>query len=210
MICGFLHPRTVDIQEDTMPEETQEQQNRAQQIEVLLQQVSELPDARTRTMVEELVQALLDMYGEALARILELTVASDAKGYTLLKTFVADDLLGSLLLLHELHPLDLETRVVQALDEVRPALKSHGGNVEMIGIEEGVAHLRLEGSCKGCAASTMTLKNLIEEAIFKVAPDLDRLDVEGVNDAPAERASAPVPITFVPRRQKNRPDVENA
>lgn len=193
-----------------MPEDTQEQQNRAQQIETLLQQVSELPDTQTRTMVEELVQALLDMYGEALAHILELTVATDATGYTLLKTFVADDLVGSLLLLHDLHPLDLETRVHQALEEVRPYLQSHGGNVEMIGIEDGVAHLRLEGSCKGCAASALTLKNLIEEAIFKAAPDLDRLDVEGVTAPPLGRVSTPVPITFVPRRQKDKVSVENA
>ena len=187
-----------------MPEDTQEQQRRAEHIEALLQQVSEFPDADTRNVVEDLVQSLLDMYGEGLARILELTIQTEEIGYALVKTFTTDDLAGSLLLLHGLHPLDLETRVIRALDEVRPSLKSHGGNVELIGVEDGVARLRLEGSCNGCAASAITLKNTIEEAIYRAAPDLDRLDVEGVIEAPVGRAS--LPITFVPRRQKGNKD----
>lgn len=191
-----------------MPEDTQEHQRRAARIEELIEQVNELPDAHTRTMVEELIQSLLDMYGEGLARILELTVMTDATSYALLKTFSDDDLIGSLLLLHDLHPLDLETRVLQALDEVRPYLKSHGGNVELIGVDDGVARLRLEGSCNGCAASAITLKNTIEEAINKVAPDLERLDVEGVNDQPPTRTIAPV--TFVPRRKQEKVSSEKS
>ncbi|HEX4202774.1 MAG TPA: NifU family protein [Ktedonobacteraceae bacterium] len=191
-----------------MPEDTQEHQRRAARIEELIEQVNELPDAHTRTMVEELIQSLLDMYGEGLARILELTVTTDATSYALLKTFSDDDLIGSLLLLHDLHPLDLETRVLQALDEVRPYLKSHGGNVELIGVDDGVARLRLEGSCNGCAASAITLKNTIEEAINKVAPDLERLDVEGVNDQPPTRTIAPV--TFVPRRKQEKVSSEKS
>jgi Fe-S cluster biogenesis protein NfuA len=133
---------------------------------------------------------------------------TDATSYALLKTFSDDDLIGSLLLLHDLHPLDLETRVLQALDEVRPYLKSHGGNVELIGVDDGVARLRLEGSCNGCAASAITLKNTIEEAINKVAPDLERLDVEGVNDQPPTRTIAPV--TFVPRRKQEKVSSEKS
>ena len=187
-----------------MPENTQERQLRAEHIEALLQQVSEFPDTHTRNVVEDLVQSLLDMYGEGLARILELTIETEATGYALIQMFTTDDLTGSLLLLHDLHPLDLEARVLQALDEVRPYLKSHGGNVELIAVEDGVARLRLEGSCKGCAASAITLKNTIEEAVKRAAPDLDRLDVEGVTDLPVGQASKP--ITFVPRRKKENQD----
>jgi Fe-S cluster biogenesis protein NfuA len=187
-----------------MPEEMQEQQHRAEHIETLLQRVNELPDTDTRNMVEELVQSLLDMYGEGLMRMLELAVQTEATSYALVKEFTEDALVGSLLLLHDLHPLDLETRVLQALDEVRPYLKSHGGNVELLGVEDGVARLRLEGSCKGCAASAITLKNTIEEAIYRTAPDLDQLDVEGVSDPAVGRTSTPV--TFVPRRQKENKD----
>jgi Fe-S cluster biogenesis protein NfuA/nitrite reductase/ring-hydroxylating ferredoxin subunit len=65
-----------------------------------------------------------------------------------------------------------------ALEEVRPYLESHGGDVELVAIEDGVAHLRMHGSCKGCPSSAMTLKLAIETAVLKAAPDLDRIQAE--------------------------------
>ncbi len=184
-----------------MQQDQQEHLRRAERIEMLIQEVAELPDPRARATVEELVQALLDMYGEGLARILELTAQSEASGNALIETFTQDDLLSSLFLLHDLHPVDVETRVSRALVEVRPYLKSHGGNVELVKVENGVAYLRLEGSCNGCPSSTITLKLAIEEAIYKAAPDLIELQVEGVTDPPPRPG---IPITFVPpRRRKN-------
>ncbi|MEA2267491.1 MAG: hypothetical protein QOC64_101, partial [Solirubrobacteraceae bacterium] len=94
-------------------------------------------------------------------------------------------LVSHLLLLHGLHPVALEARVRGALDEVRPYLESHGGDVELVGIEAGVVRLRLQGSCDGCASSTMTLKLAIEDAIHKAAPDVERVEAEGAVAAPA-------------------------
>lgn len=185
-----------------MQEDMQERQHRAERIEALIQEVSEFSDPHARDVAEELIQSLLDLYGEGLARILELSVEAGAPGYKIVESMASDDLVGSLLLLHELHPRDIETRVVEALDGVRPYLKSHGGNVELVSIEDGVARLRLEGSCHGCPSSTMTLKLTIEEAIFKAAPDLDRLEVEGVTEPPRLPARAGTPVTFVPPRKK--------
>src|SRR2546427_10650568 len=161
-----------------MQQGLQEQQRRAERIEMLIQEVAEFPDPRARATTEELIQALLDMYGEGLARMLELTAQSEASGYALIETLASDDLLSSLFLLHGIHPIDIETRIVQALDEVRPYLKSHGGNVEFVRVEDDIAHLRLEGSCHGCPGSTVTLKLAIEEAIYKAAPDLNGLQVD--------------------------------
>lgn len=187
-----------------MHEDMQAQQRIAGRIETLIQEVEEFTDAHTRAVTGELVQSLLDMYGEGLARIFELITQVEAPDYKLIETLANDDLISSLLLLHGLHPIDIETRIIQALDGVRPYLKSHGGNVEFVGIEDGVAHLRLEGSCHGCPSSTMTLKLTIEEAIYKAAPDLDRLEVEGVADPPRQPGRTGIPVTFVPsRRQKD-------
>ena len=116
----------------------------------------------------EAVQALVELYGEALARVL---AGADP---------TEDELLSHLLLVHDLHPVDVETRVRRALDEVRPYLGSHGGGVELLGIENGVARVRLEGTCNGCPSSTVTLRNAIEEAIMRAAPELERIDAEGV------------------------------
>jgi len=182
-----------------MQQDLQEQQRRAERIEMLIQEVAEFPDPRARATTEELVQALLDMYGEGLAHILELTAQSEASGYALIETFTKNDLLSSLFLLHGLHPVDIETRIARALVDVRPYLKSHGGNVELVKVENGVAYLRLEGSCHGCPSSTITLKLAIEEAIYKVAPDLEDLQVEGVTDPPSRPG---MPVTFVPPRRR--------
>ncbi|HEV2582682.1 MAG TPA: NifU family protein [Ktedonobacteraceae bacterium] len=183
-------------------------QSRAERIETLVQQVSSFSNIHARETTEELVQCILDMYGECLARILELSIQADAAGFPLVRSFTRDDLIGSLLILHGLHPVDLETRVMRALDEVRPQLVLHGGNVEFLKIEDNVAYLRLNGSCHGCPSSTVTLKQLIEGAVRKAAPDLERLDVDGVADGTtAINPDSPpgitcgVPITFVPPRR---------
>ena len=183
-----------------MPQEVQEHQRQAERIETLIQEVAAFRDPHARAITEELVQALLNMYGEGLERLLELTADTEVSGLALIDTFAGDELLSSLFLLHGLHPIDIETRVLDALDGVRPYLKSHGGNVELVKVEQGIAHLRLEGSCSGCSASTMTLKVAIEEAIHKAAPDLNELQIEGASEPPAARTGAPV--MFVPRKSK--------
>ena len=188
-----------------MPQEVRDYQRQAVRIEALVQEVASFPDSRARDTAQELIQALLDMYGEGLARLLEITASTEASGLALIDTFASDDLLSSLFLLHGLHPLDIETRVIQALDEVRPYLKSHGGNVEFVKVEDGVAHLRLQGSCHGCPGSTVTLKLAIEEAIYKAAPDLDGLQVEGVTDPPPRPG---IPVAFVPPKRRKESTIQ--
>ena len=81
-----------------------------------------------------------------------------------------DELVSHLLLLHGIHPVPVEARVRAALEEVRPYLESHGGDVELVAVEDGVVRLRMEGSCSGCPSSAMTLKLAIEDAIHKARP----------------------------------------
>ncbi|MGI8586605.1 MAG: NifU family protein [Chloroflexia bacterium] len=171
-------------------------QQRIQRIEGLVQDIETIPDPTARAGAEELVQAILDLHGAGLERILELISNAGEPGNYLMGEFAGDGLVSSLLLLHGLHPLDLETRVTQALDKVRPYLASHGGNVELVGVEEGVVRLRLQGSCNGCPSSAMTLKLAIEEALQEFAPDIAELKVEGVVERPQ-----PAPIGFVPISQ---------
>jgi Fe-S cluster biogenesis protein NfuA len=82
--------------------------------------------------------------------------------------------------LHGLHPVPVRERVIGALDEVRPYLASHGGGVELLGVADGVVRLRLEGSCHGCPSSAATLRGAVEEAIARAAPDVERVETEGV------------------------------
>jgi Fe-S cluster biogenesis protein NfuA len=128
-----------------------------------------------RATVTELLQALLQLHGDGLARLLRIIAQRDIG---MLDVLTRDTVVAHLLLLHGLHPVPVEKRVVRALEEVRPLLQSQGGNVELLGIETGVARLRLQGSRHGCLASAMPLKLAIEEAIQKVAPDLEGLEIE--------------------------------
>ncbi|HLK58024.1 MAG TPA: NifU family protein [Chthonomonadaceae bacterium] len=166
----------------------------AAKIETLIAEIEAFPDAGMRAKVAEILQAMLALYGEGLARMLAVVAQQDdaAVGAKTLKAFAEDDLISHLLLLHDLHPVDIETRITRALEEVRPYLQSHGGNVELIGVEEGVARLRLLGHCNGCPSSTMTLKLAIEEAIRKAAPDLVAIEAEGATASPAPAAFVPL------------------
>ena len=133
---------------------------------------------------------LLDLYGEGLARIVAHVADRDEDG-ALARALAGDELVSHLLLLHGLHPVPLDARVRGALAEVRPYLESHGGDVELLGIEDGVVRLAMRGSCDGCASSTMTLKLAIEEAIQRAAPDVEEIVAEGaVEAAPPRRAAA--------------------
>ena len=114
------------------------------------------------------MQALLDLYGEGLARIVG-AASPDAR-----RRSPSDELVAHLLLLHGLHPVPLEERVRGALDEVRPYLESHGGDVELLGVDGRRRAAAAAGRCNGCPSSAVTLKLAIEDAIQQAAPDVER------------------------------------
>jgi Fe-S cluster biogenesis protein NfuA len=83
---------------------------------------------------------------------------------------------------------------LQAIARVRPSLSLHEGDVELLGVEDGIVRLRLKGSCDGCPSSALTLKHTIEEAIYAAAPDVAAIEVEGVAE-PAAPDNGLVQIT---------------
>ena len=150
-----------------------------EQIEELVQRIEDLPDPDARSSALALVQALMDFHGEALDRLMEIVAGQGEQGYLIFNKFSTDELVSNLLLLYGLHPLPLEERIAQALEKVRPHLDSHGGNVELLSITDGVVRLRLEGTCRGCPSSAETLKLAIESAIYSAAPDVVSIEAEG-------------------------------
>ena len=147
-------------------------------VEGLLEELEGLPDTRARDKATEALQALLDLYGDGLERIVDVIAEHDSQG-AMAESLATDELVSHLLLLHGLHPVSVDQRVRDALEGVRPYLESHGGNVELIGVDDGVARLRLEGSCSGCPSSAMTLKLAIEKAIHEAAPDVEEIVADG-------------------------------
>jgi len=70
----------------------------------------------------------------------------------------------------------MKESVQAVIDKIRPMLQADGGDVELVGIEGGVVKVRLQGACKGCPMSQMTLKNGIEKFMKKEVPEVDRVE----------------------------------
>jgi Fe-S cluster biogenesis protein NfuA len=154
-------------------------QRLSQRIERMIARIEAAPDPSVRADALELTRSLMELHGAGLDRMMEIVARAGASGYALMEDFAGDDLVASLLVLYGLHPHDMETRVMKALDETRPYLQSHGGDVELLGVTDGTVRLRLAGSCLSCSSSTMTLKLAIERAIYDAAPDVTEIVTEG-------------------------------
>ncbi|QTA36391.1 NifU family protein [Streptomyces sp. CA-256286] len=167
----------------------------------LLDRLGHEAGPQARETADELVRSVVEFYGEGLARTVRLLRAAPA-GSDPLAVLTADELVGDLLILHDLHPEDTMTRVGRALDKVRPYLGSHAGDVDVAGLDteapEGpVLRLRLRGSCDGCPSSTQTVRWTIEEAVARLAPEIAHIEVEGV---PQEPAAAGQPLLQIQPR----------
>ena len=148
-------------------------------------------DAAAAAAAEELVGLLVGLYGDGLGHIMAALGDAGPAGAGAAGRLPDDPLVESLLLLHDLHPLDVDARIQRALDRVRPYLGSHAGGVEYLGVTaDGVARLRLEGSCHGCPSSTVTVRLAIEDAVKDAAPEVGEVVVEGMTDPPPAAGAA--------------------
>jgi hypothetical protein len=105
---------------------TQEFQERVGRIEKLVQRLEASADPALQRAARELVGSLMEMHGVALERIIEVLSDSGEAGKQLIQALASDELVGNLLILYNLHPEDLETRIGRGLDKIRPVLRSQG------------------------------------------------------------------------------------
>jgi Fe-S cluster biogenesis protein NfuA/nitrite reductase/ring-hydroxylating ferredoxin subunit len=161
-------------------------------VQELTGRLEDLEPGDCRELAEELTGAVVQMYGAGLERIVELTEDEETRD-----RLAADELVAGLLMIHDLYPVPLEERVTQALDSVRPYMESHGGNIELLGFDDGVVRLRLAGSCKSCRASSSTLELAVRQALQEAAPDLLGMDVEGVVEEEPDEGVTGVPLPLL-------------
>lgn len=114
-----------------------------------------------------------------------------------------DPLAQALLAMYDLVAVEDRILVEEALDEIRPYIESHGGELQLLDVDDGVVHVVMSGACHGCAGSAMTLRRGIEEKLrerygnFKeivahdpdgepvgVASQATLIQIEGANGAP--------------------------
>lgn len=160
----------------------------------LLERVEQVPGPTTDAAMET-VGLLTEVYGEALARILDVAGADAAH------RCAEDELLRHLLVLHDLHPDSVDRRVEQVVAEVRPLVEESGGHVELVGIEDRIARIRVSspgGGCGSCSSSSDPIEEAIVDSLLALAPELAR--VEPLHDEPGGGAQALIPVEALLRR----------
>ncbi|MEW2511359.1 NifU family protein [Streptomyces sp. NPDC046870] len=132
----------------------------------------------------EAVRLLTEVYGEALARVLDVTGGQPAG------RLAEDELLGHLLVLHGLHPEPPARRAERAVDRLRPAVRARGGDVELVGVDGQVARVRVTeaGGCGSGCGGGPTIADAVREAVLTAAPELTAV----------EQLTAPAAPAFVP------------
>ncbi|MGB2998154.1 MAG: NifU family protein [Phycisphaerae bacterium] len=70
----------------------------------------------------------------------------------------------------------MEEKVAAVIDEIRPMLQAHGGDIQLVSVEEGVVKVKLQGACAGCPGALMTLKAGVEHRIKEQVPEIERVE----------------------------------
>lgn len=161
---------------------------RLARIDELLERLEKAPGPTSRSAVET-VRALTEVYGEALARVMD---HADAP---LADRMAGDELLGHLLVLHSIHPEPVERRVARAVERLKTDLRGRGAEIELAGIDAGVARVRLR--TKGCGSSAAGVTEAVREALLAVAPELRSVEALPGSE---RQAAAFVPLDALTRR----------
>lgn len=156
-------------------------QDEGRKLQELIEKTEAIRDPASRALVQDCIASVLRFHGESLGRALKIIQDCGPDGRQVLDQLSADGQVRALLLIHGLHPVDLPTRLQQAIEKVRPYMESHGGNVELLSLENDFARFRLQGACKTCPSSSVTLELALRSAIEENCPDLAGFAVEGVD-----------------------------
>lgn len=139
-------------------------------------------DPAARKVAEELQSAVEAVHKAGLTTMVR-RMREDEAARPVLFGLVDDPVVHLLLSLHGIVRPDPVTHANKVLEQVRPQLHSHGGDVSLVRIEDGTAFVRLEGACNGCSMSSVTLRNLVEEALVQGVPAVTAVEV--VKDQPS-------------------------
>jgi hypothetical protein len=159
-------------------------ERRLELIERGIREIEAAPDAGLRATAQQLVQAILEMHAASLERLLEIVHGSGEAGQAIIDRLGRDPLVSKLMLLHSLHPVSIEARVLQALDDLRPRLRSQHAEVTLVGIRDATVRVRVTGG--------VGLESEVERAILDAAPDTAALEIESAPGQPAVVGFVPI------------------
>ena len=157
-------------------------QQKVRQLGSLVGDLDQLPGGGSKVAARELVQLLMDIHGTALERIMELIFESGPEGGAMIGRLGQDPIVRNLLLLYSLHPEDIETRVLKAIDKLGSRLRKLDSEVELIGLRDGIIQLQLRTSSHPHGSHAKNLRSIIEDSVYEFAPDLVSLTILGLED----------------------------
>ena len=155
-----------------------------QRIDALLSELEKVPHTVAREPARELIEIVLDLHALALARIMAAAAGSDDR--RLLSSLAEDAQIKAVLVLHGLHPEEIEARVRKAVDQLRAYLGAQGMRVELAEISSATVRLRVHGGMednRACRAE-------IERTLMDAAPDLETIIIEGPDAIPTVQMTA--------------------
>jgi Fe-S cluster biogenesis protein NfuA len=156
--------------------------SKVQRVGELVGELENITDPELRVSTKSLVQLLLDLHSVGLERVMEIVASGGESGQRTIEELGRDPLVSSLLVLYGLHPLDLESRIAQAVERLKPRVRKGGGELELLSIENGTVRLRLRTDGHTCGSTAKTLKAMVEDALYEAAPDLSHLLIDGLDD----------------------------
>lgn len=136
-----------------------------------LEQLSQDWPEQYKLGIEARIKAIEDINKEAFTRIIRF-LKSIPEMENELKAMVKDELVFSILRRYEILKPPLHERIEQSLDRIRPMLQGHGGDIEFIGLEDGVVKVNFTGACDGCPASTVTFYEGVKKTLLEDIPEI--------------------------------------
>jgi len=177
-----------------MSETTRDLERQLQRLEALLHELERGPESPIRTQARDVVRAVLDLHATGLDRMVQ-CIGRLAGGPAIMNALTSDPLIAGLLLLHDIHPENLETRVRVAVDALAPALVPQGARVAQVSVDEGIVRVRLERELGRGGPAAAALRSRIEQALVAAAPDAAGIEIDVPDTA------AFVPVTEVRMRR---------
>lgn len=168
-------------QDEVLEGEERDIQDTFIRIAEIAQELEQHPDPAVRDKVFEMLDWVEAFHREAVVRIVQMLpleaveqLHSDPVVHHLIDTYIED----------EEEPENLDALIDEALNEIRPYIHSHGGEMEALNVdkESGIVKLRLMGSCHGCPSSSVTLTDGVEKILRDRWPGFRKLDVEGMEE----------------------------
>jgi len=158
-------------------------------LEALLLDLNAWPDAAARARAAGMLGTLMEFHGAGLRRVLLHLEEADPGG-RIMESLVRDDLIASLLLLHNLHPDDLESRIRRALVAASPILSRHGAEAELAELADHTTpRIRLSFGAGACRSSRAAARLLVERAVQAAAPDAEQVVLQENTPSPMQRSA---------------------